>query len=62
MAQVRIEVCRGGEWTVRQEGEMEITAAELAAILPTYAIQHAHRAFIDGVQVAEIAAPKRRKC
>lgn len=60
MANVRIEVLRCGNWTVRQEGDMEITADALAAHLKTYAIQYAHRAFLDGVQVAEVAAPARR--
>ncbi|MDB5848246.1 MAG: hypothetical protein JWP29_1998 [Rhodoferax sp.] len=58
MAHVKIEICRNGIWTVRQEGEIEVTAEALVALLPSYAIQYAHRAYLDGLMVGEIAAPK----
>lgn len=52
MAQVRIEVDRGNGWQVRQEGELAISAADLAAALPGYTIQYPHRAFIGGALIA----------
>lgn len=52
MAQVRIEMDRGNGWEVRQEGDAEVTADDLAAMLPRYTIQHPHRAFIGGAMVA----------
>ncbi len=57
MAQIRIEMDRGMGWEVRQEGAADVTADALAASLPSYAIQYAHRAFIDGVLIAEAQRP-----
>jgi hypothetical protein len=57
MAQIRIEMDRGMGWEVRQEGAADITADALVAMLPGYAIQYAHRAFIDGVLIAEAQRP-----
>lgn len=52
MAQIRIEMDRGNGWEVRQEGAADVTAEQIAAMLPSYTSQHAHRAFIDGALVA----------
>lgn len=61
MAQIRIEMDRGMGWEVRQEGAADVTADALAASLPGYAIQYAHRAFIDGVLIAEAQRPHGRR-
>ena len=58
MAQVRIEMNRGEGWEVRQEGAVDVTADALADMLPAYAIQFPHRAFIDGRLVAEAQRPR----
>ncbi len=55
MAQVRIDFDTGWGWRARQEGEADITAHALRAMLPDYAIQYPHRAFLDGVLVGEVA-------
>jgi hypothetical protein len=52
MAQVRIEIDRGKGWECRQEGFAACTADDVAAMLPAYAIQYPHRAWLDGVVVA----------
>lgn len=52
MAQVRIEMDRGCGWEVRQEGEADVTAENLAAMLPSYTVQYPHRAFLNGAIVA----------
>lgn len=57
MAQVRIEMDRGDGWEVRQEGAVDLTAEALADMLPRYAIQYPHRAFIDGRLIAEALRP-----
>lgn len=57
MAQVRIEMDRGAGWEVRQEGAIDVTADALADMLPAYAIQYPHRAFIDGNLVASATRP-----
>lgn len=57
MASIRIEMDRGNGWEVRQEGETTVTADDLTAMLPRYAIQYPHRAFIDGVLIAEAQRP-----
>jgi hypothetical protein len=51
---------RAGAWTVRQEGDADVTAADLAAQLPAYAIQYPHRAFLDGELVADQPRTKER--
>jgi len=53
MAHVKIEMDRGNGWEVRQEGDCEIAADALVAMLPQYAIQYPHRASIDGVVVGQ---------
>jgi hypothetical protein len=60
MAQVRIEVLRAGTWAVRQNGAADVTAADLVARLPAYAIQYPHRAYLDGVLVVETPHTKDR--
>jgi hypothetical protein len=57
MAHVVIEMNRGDGWEVRQEGDVDVTAAALADMLPAYAISYPHRAFIDGTLVAEALRP-----
>lgn len=59
MAHIRIEMDRGNGWEMRADGDAQITADELRAQLPTYAIQYPHRAFLDGEIVGE-AQPKKR--
>lgn len=61
MAQVRVEMDRGNGWEVRQEGEIAVTAEDLANMLPGYAIQYPHRAFIDGALVVEAQRPHGRR-
>lgn len=56
MAHVRIEMDRGNGWTTRQEGHVAATAADLAKVLPGYALQYPHRAWLDGRLVAEVPA------
>jgi hypothetical protein len=46
---------------VRQEGAVDVTADALAGMLPGYAIQYPHRAFIDGNLVAEARRPHGRR-
>jgi hypothetical protein len=59
MAQIRIEMDRGMGWEVRQEGNVEITADKLTSFLPSYSIQHRHRALLDGVLIASTERPIR---
>ena len=61
MTTVRIEMDRGNGWETRQEGAVAITAEDLANMLPAYAIQYPHRAFIDGVLIAEARRPHGRR-
>jgi hypothetical protein len=61
MADIRIEMDRGMGWEVRQEGAADVTADALADMLPAYAIQYPHRAFIDGSMVAEAQRPHGRR-
>jgi hypothetical protein len=62
MAHLVIEMDRGMGWEVRQEGDVAgMTAEHLVAQLPHYAIQYPHRAFIDGVLVAEAQRPHGRR-
>lgn len=53
---IRIEMNRGKGWEVRQEGAATVTVEQIQAALPAYCIQYPHRAFIDGVLVAECPA------
>lgn len=57
MAHVVIEMDRGMGWEVRQEGAVDVTAADLAGMLPAYAIQYPHRAFLDGALIATATRP-----
>lgn len=61
MANIRIEMDRGAGWEIRQEGAADMTADALAYMLPGYAIQYPHRAFIDGVLVVEARRPHGRR-
>lgn len=61
MANIRIEMDRGTGWETRQEGECEVTADDLVNMLPNYAIQYPHRAFLDGALIAEAQRPHGRR-
>lgn len=61
MSKIRIEMDRGAGWETRQEGECQITAEDLANMLPSYAIQYPHRAFVDGALVVEAQRPHGRR-
>lgn len=61
MALLRIEMDRGNGWELRGEGESPAGAAEIVRCLPEYAIQYPHRAFLDGMLVAEAAPARRRR-
>jgi hypothetical protein len=61
MARIKIELNRGNGWQVRQEGDCDVTEAALIAMMPSYAIQYPHRAFIDGKLVCEFAAQKKAR-
>lgn len=62
MAHVVIETDRGMGWEVRQAGAIDfITASELATYLRALAIQYPHRAFLDGILVAEARRPHGRR-
>lgn len=52
MAHIVIELDRGNGWQVRQEGDADVTAQQLADMLPSYTLQYPHRAFINGNLVA----------
>lgn len=58
---VKIEMNRGLGWEVRQEGEMPITADQVAAMLPAYAIQYPHRASLNGILIATAERPHGRR-
>lgn len=49
---VRIEIDRGYGWQVRQEGDADVTADQVAAQLPALTLTYPHRAFINGALVA----------
>ncbi len=53
MAQIVIEFDLGDGWLVRDRGESAITMEALMILLPEYALQYPHRAFLDGELVAE---------
>jgi hypothetical protein len=57
MVYIKIEMDRGTAWETRQEGLCDVTADQLVAKLPDYAIQYSHRAFLDGVLIAEALRP-----
>jgi hypothetical protein len=61
MAHIRIELDRGEGWSLRQEGEFDITADDLTAQLPGYCSQYPHRAFLDGRLIAEVTKPRHMK-
>lgn len=61
MAHVIVEMDRGAGWETRQEGDIDITADQLAAQMPHYAITYPHRAFLDGVLIAEAQRPYGRR-
>ena len=61
MAQIRIVMDRGMGWETRQEGAADVTAEALADILPRYAMQYPHRAFLDGALIAEAQRPHGRR-
>ncbi len=61
MAHVVIEMDRGLGWEVRGDGEADTTADAVRAELPRYAVQYAHRAWVDGVMVGEVQPPKRSR-
>jgi len=61
MAMVRIEVYRNGAWTVRSEGEADVTAEQVLASLPDYCLQYAHQAFLDGKYIGQCYAKGRVK-
>jgi hypothetical protein len=54
MRTLRIEMNRGHGWQLRAEGRIPagVTAEQITRDLQAYAIQHPHRALIDGVEVA----------
>jgi hypothetical protein len=53
MSWLRIEMDCGNGWEVRSEGDVQATSIdEIAGRLRIYAIQYAHRAFLNGVLVA----------
>lgn len=62
MAQFRIEVDRGNGWQIRAGGA-GATVEQIVAVLPSYCLQYPHRAYVDGVLVAECdaGAKKARK-
>lgn len=61
MAHIKIEMDRGTGWETRQDGHADVTADALADMLPRYAIQYDHRAFLDGVLVATATRPHGRR-
>jgi hypothetical protein len=58
MRKLRIEVNRGRGWTLRAEGKVSAhtSGQQIARGLQAYAIQHPHRALLDGVEVARAVA------
>lgn len=57
MAHVVIEMDRGNGWEVRQEGEADVTADDLASRALSYSISFPHRFFLDGTLIASTARP-----
>jgi hypothetical protein len=51
---LRIEMDRGNGWELRSEGQVpnDATIEFITVCLRNYAIQHPHRAVLDGVVVA----------
>lgn len=52
MAHIVIEMDRGMGWEVRQQGTVDVTAQQVADMLPAYTLEYPHRAFINGTLVA----------
>jgi hypothetical protein len=52
MAHILIEMNRGDGWETRQEGDADVTAENLVAMLPSYTVQYPHRAWLGGVLLA----------
>jgi hypothetical protein len=54
MRTLRIEIHRGHGWELHGEGRIPagMTAEQIERDLQAYAVQHPHRALIDGVEVA----------
>jgi hypothetical protein len=54
MRTLRIEMNRGHGWELRGEGKIpaDVTTEQIQRDLREYAIQHPHRALIDGKEVA----------
>jgi hypothetical protein len=54
MKMLRIEMDRGGGWELRAEGSLPYgtPTARIEADLRSYAVQHPHRALLDGEMIA----------
>lgn len=52
MPHVLIQYDRGDGWQTRQDGHADVTADALAEMLPRYAIQFPHRAWLEGKLIA----------
>jgi hypothetical protein len=61
---LRIEMDRGNGWELRSEGEVpnDATIELITVYLRNYAIQHPHRAVLDGVVVATTQQVCRLHC
>ena len=57
MASIRIEMDRGNGWEVRQEGDANVTADDLALRAISYSISYPHRFFLDGALIASTTRP-----
>ncbi len=57
MASIRIEMDRGNGWEVRQEGDANVTADDLALRAISYSISYPHRFFLDGALIASSTRP-----
>ena len=62
MSTLRVEIDKGDGWELRAEGYITTATSvdEIAADIRSYAIQHPHRAFLNGVLVAGYDPLKRR--
>ena len=58
MRMLRIEMNRGRGWELRAEGRIpaDVTLEQIERDLREYAIQHPHRALLDGIEVARVLA------
>lgn len=54
---LRIEMDRGRGWELRAEGRIPAgtDAARIEQDLRAYAIQHPHRALVEGIEVARVS-------